>query len=260
MTGRIVTLNAAKGGINRLKVKGGADANTLYDLVNGFVDAAGVINSRPSTRGKVSLPPGTKGMCVYDGKLVVFSGTPKPMPITSPQVECEVLNHPTSPGLDIFYIHFAKPHMGYLYVAAEFVNGDVFHYWLQRGTTWEPNKAYLPGALVMPTNSNGIAYQLDSGTESFVAWLKNVSRNVGDVIVPTEDDGFKYTVTDAFGPSPKSGAIEPTWPAVDGGTVFEDSDVAVPAPISSGQSGTTLPPSVSDRYGTGQAGTNEVTR
>ncbi len=68
MTGRIVTLNAAKGGINRLRVKGGADPSTLYDLVNGYVDQAGVLCSRPGTENTVVLPGGaTKGMCDQRG-------------------------------------------------------------------------------------------------------------------------------------------------------------------------------------------------
>lgn len=257
MTGRVVTLNAAKGGINRLKVKGGADANSLYDLVNGYVDQSGIPRSRPGSVNVTTLPANaTKGMCAYDGKLVVFSHQPQDLAASTPVTECEVLRHPSIPEMPLKDVHFAAPYMGYLYVVPEFQNGDVYHYWLQKGTTWEPNKAYLPGALVMPTDANGIAYQLDSGTETFAPWVKNVPRGMGDVVVPTVDDGYKYTVTDAFGPSPKSGAIEPTWPAVDGGTVFEDSDVQAPLPISTGQSGATLPPSVSDRYGTGQVGTN----
>lgn len=251
MTGRIVTLNAAKGGINRLRVKGGADPSTLYDLVNGYVDSAGVIRSRPSTRSRVQLPAGTKGMCAYDGKLVVFSNVPRPMPVSTPQVECEVLNHPTSPGLELFQIHFAGPFLGYLYVVAEFINGDVFHYWLQRGQTWQPNTAYLPGAIVTPTNPNGIAYQLDSGTQQFQVWIKNVVRALGDKVVPTTDNGYFYTVTDAFGPAPRSGATEPSWPTSPGAKVFEDSDVANPTPIAGEQSGSQLPPDVTDRYGGG---------
>lgn len=263
MTGRIVTLNAAKGGINRLRVKGGADANTLYDLVDGYVDKDGVLRSRPGSVNVATLPTGaTKGLCAFDGKLIVFSHQVQNVPASVPEVECEVLRHPSIPDLPLKDIHFAGPFLGFLYVVPEFENGDVFHYWLQRGTTWEPNKAYLPGALVVPTDFNGIAYQLDSGTESFVVWLKNVARAVGDVVVPTVDDGFKYTVTDAYGPAPKSGPTEPAWPAADGATIFEDSDVAVPAPITSGGQAPTLPPSITDRYGSGASGsgTNQAAR
>lgn len=255
MTGRIVTLNAAKGGINRLRVKGGADPSTLYDLVDGFVDQDGVLRSRPGSENVATLPAGlTKGMCAYDGKLIVFSHAPQDLPASLPIVECEVLRHPSVPDLPIKEIHFAGPFLGYLYVVPEFTNGDVFHYWLQRGTTWEPGKTYLPGALVIPTDFNGIAYQLDSGTETFTPWVKNVPRVQGEVVVPTVDDGFKYTATDVFGPAPKSGPVEPSWPAVAGGTVFEDSDYEVPAPIASGGAAPTLPPAIADRYGSGAAG------
>lgn len=250
MTGRIVTLNAAKGGINRLRVKGGADPNTLYDLVNGYVDQAGVLRSRPGSDSTITLPANaTKGMCAYDGKLIVFSHTPQNVPASTPGVECEVLRHPSIPEMPIKDIHFAGPFLGYLYVVPEFDNGDVFHYWLQRGTTWAPNKTYLPGAIVTPTDPNGIAYQLDSGTQQFPIWVRNIARAIGDKVVPAVDNGYYYTVTDAFGPAPRSGAVEPTWPASAGATVFEDSDVANPTPVPGEQSGNQLPPDVTERYG-----------
>ncbi|OWB46529.1 hypothetical protein [Stenotrophomonas maltophilia] len=250
MSGRIVTLNASKGGINRLRTKGGADPNTLYDLVNGYVDQDGVPRSRPGTKNKNTLPTGaTKGLCAYDGKLIVFSHEPQTIAASTPVVECEVLKHPNTPDLPIKEIHFAGPFLGYLYVVPEFVNGDVFHYWLQRGTTWEPGKIYLPGSLVTPTAPNGIAYQLDSGTEQFQVWVRNVARALGDKVVPSTDNGYYYTVTDTFGPAPRSGATEPSWPTSPGATVFEDSDVANPTPIAGEQSGNQLPPDVTDRYG-----------
>ena len=249
MTGRLVTLNAAKGGINRLRVKGGADSGSLYDLVNGYVDQAGVMRARPGNVGKASLPEGTKDMCAYDGKLIVFSHVKQEIPYSTPVVECEVLSHPSIAEEPIKEIHFAGPFLGYLYVVAEFDNGDVYHYWLEKGSTWEANKAYLPGALVTPTTPNGIAYRLSGGTQAFPEWVRNVARSLGDVIVPTVDNGYKYTATEVFGPAPKSGAVEPNWPTADGATIYEDSDLAVPGMIGSGQGGATLPPEVADRYG-----------
>lgn len=250
MNGRIVTLNAAKGGINRLRVKGGADPSTLYDLVNGYVDQAGVLRSRPGTKNTVTLPASaTKGMCAYDGKLIVFSHTPQTIPASTPVVECEVLRHPSIPEMPIKDIHFAGPFLGYLYVVPEFDNGDVFHYWLQRGSTWEPGKTYLPGAIVTPTDPNGIAYQIDSGTGIYPVWVRNIARAIGDQVIPTVDNGYYYTVTDAFGPAPRSGATEPSWPTNAGATVFEDSDVANPTPVLAENPGSTLSPEIKDRYG-----------
>ncbi len=249
MTGRIVTLNTVKGGINRLRTKGGADPSSLFDLVNGYVDYDGVSRSRPGTENTVTLPTGaTKGMCAYDGKLIVFSHVPQDIPFSNPVTECEVLKHPSTPDLPLKDIHFAGPFLGFLYVAAEFVNGDVYHYWLQRGTTWAPGQVYLPGSLVIPTDPNGIAYQLDSGTVTYPVWVRNIARAIGDKVVPTTDNGYFYTVTDAFGPAPRSGATEPSWPTSAGATIFEDSDVAVPTPVPAENPGTTLPPDVSDRY------------
>ncbi|KAK6696998.1 hypothetical protein SNK04_014401 [Fusarium graminearum] len=78
--------------------QGRADPSTLYDLMNGYVDQAGVSRSRPGTKNKATLPTGaTKGMCAYDGKLIVFSHEPQTIPASTPTVECEVLKHRARP-------------------------------------------------------------------------------------------------------------------------------------------------------------------
>jgi hypothetical protein len=43
---RPVPVTTLRGGINRLRTKGGARADELYDLLNGYVDQAGGISNR----------------------------------------------------------------------------------------------------------------------------------------------------------------------------------------------------------------------
>ena len=94
---RSVVLNALKQGISRVRVKGGADPSTLYDLVNGFVTIDGSTQSRPGTRQDVKLPAGTKGLMAFSGGFLVFSHVPTP--ITGSKYSCEVLVDPNDRAL-----------------------------------------------------------------------------------------------------------------------------------------------------------------
>lgn len=252
---RQVQLSTVKAGITRLREKGGASPDALFDLLNGYVTAARTIKSRPGSRVEHRLPDGTKGMMIYHGKFIVFSH----MVIASndPEVSVVVLRHPTVAGAAIKEIHFATPFLGYPYVVAEFDNGDTFHYWLEEGEVWQPGKTYLPGALVMPTDPNGVAYRLEGDTSGYTPWAPNVARAVGDVVVPTVDNGYKYTVIETSSESSRSGTTEPRWPTNAGETVYEDADQqSSDTTAASGSSGGTVPPSVSDRYGSGSRGGN----
>lgn len=223
---RDVILNALKAGINRLRTKGGADPSSLYDLVNGWVTQDGSIQSRPGTQRKVVLPANTKGMMAFHGKLWVFSHQAAADP--SALVHVAVLSHPTDATQPLQFIHFASPFMGYPYVAAEFGNGDVYHYWLQSSGGWKASTMYKAGDIVEPTTPNGLAYKATGG-ENPPAWQPGTKYTVGDTVQPTVYNGFKYTLTVAEGANPASGASEPAWIASEGAQVVEDVD-NTPAP------------------------------
>ena len=176
------------------------------------------------------------------------------------RVEVEVLRHPSAPETPIKDIHFALPFLGYLYVVAEFEDGLIRHYWLEKGEIWQPGKWYLPGTLVRPTNGNGMAYRVESDRAGYVPWAPNVARAVDDVVVPIEDNGFRYVVMETTGESPRSGTTEPAWPTHPGETVIEDVSNRNPYSVQEG-TGTpsaTVPPSVKDRYGSGMSGSNST--
>lgn len=225
MAGRLQQLTSAKAGISRLRVKGGADKETLYDLLNGYVAQDGSLVSRPGTVKDYTLPAGTKGLCAANGRLVVFSDSPKTVP---DGVECIVLRHPTSPGLTLHEIHFAGPFLGdangaSLYVVAEFNNGDVYHYWTQSSDTWAADTAYAPGDLVQPSTPNGFLYRATRVGAAYPAWTANTARTEGDKIEPTVANGYYYEATDVS-TGGASGTVEPTWPTVEGATVREFTD------------------------------------
>lgn len=249
-----ITLQTLRG-INRLRQKGGVSREVLYDLLNGYITSDNSAESRPGTVTHATLPAGTKGLCTFDGGFVVFaSSDPGAMPAG---YTCEILTHPTVPGTALLELHYAAPFLGYLYVAAEFADNQVFHYWLQQRAAWSASTNYQLGDVVQPTVPNGYAYRAHRLNAPGVLWAANAPRAVADRVEPTTANGFSYVVTAVSGSSPKSGTTEPTWPTEAGATVFEDTDLTASSNAGSGStdsSTTTLPDDVNDRYGTGFAG------
>lgn len=248
---RTQALTAVKAGITRLRDKGGASPDSVYDLLNGYVTAARTIACRPGTRIDVQLPAGTKGLVWFHSHWVAFSHNVTPS--ADPDVEIEVIRHPSAPETPLKEIHFALPFLGYLYVVAEFADGLVRHYWLEKGEPWQAGRIYLPGTLVRPTTDNGMVYRVESDRAGYVPWAPNVSRAIGDVVVPTTDNGYRYVVSGVVGSSPRSGTSEPVWPTNPGETVIEDVSGRDQFEVTddAGTSIIKVPPSVADRYGSG---------
>ncbi len=244
---RTVPLTAINGGISRLRVKGAARADTLYDLVNGYVTEQATVVNREGTSRETTLPSTTRGLVYFDSAFHTFSHQVEDVP---DGYVSHVLTHPTDPEQTLSKIHFAKPYLGALYVVAEFANGDVRHFWLAQGGVWEANKIYKAGDVVLASEDTGLLYRATRATPANQAWAPNVLRAVNDVVEPTTYNDFYYTVISVQGANPRSGTVEPTWPEESGATVIESTEQDV---IPSG--GTTEPPAdqppqnVRDRYG-----------
>ena len=128
-------LTVLGGGINRLRVKGGAAANMLYDLQNGYVTNAGSIVPREGTLLAQTLDSSTVGLAAANGKFNIFSSAWSTAALPLNYV-LNVLSDPNNTSASPTKIWFAKPFMGFEYVVAQFSNGDIFHYWLQNAGTW----------------------------------------------------------------------------------------------------------------------------
>ncbi|UAY76027.1 hypothetical protein [Pseudoxanthomonas sp. X-1] len=252
MSGRPVRLNAAKGGIDRQRTKGGASPNTLYMLLNGYVTASGAIESRDGTSPVNSGLANTRGLVAHNGGLVVFTHQQVSIPASNPPVSAEILVNRNDPTQPIKEVHFAAAFLGYLYVAAEYNNGDVIHYWLRSVDAWQAGKAYTIGDVVRPNTPNGFTYTAQRVSSAYPTWQPNVSRVTGEKVEPTTGNSYYYEVTNTVGDAPRSGTIEPTWPAITDSVVYEDVDLGTtsnPNPNASSGTGETLPSDVDDRYG-----------
>jgi hypothetical protein len=70
---RAYPLTVMNGGINRLRVKGGASAKQLYDLQNAYITNAGSIDPREGTIRSATLTSQTIGLMADNGVFNIFS-------------------------------------------------------------------------------------------------------------------------------------------------------------------------------------------
>lgn len=243
---RSVPLTVQKGGINRLRIKGGARADTAYDLVNAYVTDQQTVVGRPGTIHKAVLPDTTKGLCFFKDLLHVFSHQVETVPAGYVN---HVITNPVDNTQTIAIIHFAEPFLGYLYVVAEFADGSVYHYWLASLGVWQANHTYKAGDSVTASADTGLLYKATRIGVPNPSWAPGIIRTVGQIVEPTVYNDFYYTVIETVG-SGRSGATEPTWPTDTGATVTENSDTDVaPGSDITFPDATAVPSDVANRYG-----------
>lgn len=245
-------LTVLRGGINRLRVKGNARKDSLYDLLNGYLTTEGTAASRPGTLRSAELPSTTKGLCAFRDALHVFSHQAEVLP--APYVN-HILFHPDNTPETVFTvstIHFAQPFLGFLYVVAEFDDGQIFHFWLQNDGEWEANKIYRVGDVIEPTVPNGLTYRATRIGAPYPLWAPQVPRTVGERVEPTVANGFYFEVVDVIGDNPASGTVEPNWPTEEGAQVSEDTEGVLSGDAQAAEDAQNQPSSgVTERYGTG---------
>ena len=217
---RVFPLSTTNTGMTRLRTKGGARGDSLYDLLNAYITVEGTIKPRPGTIEDITLPADTVGLVAHKCKLYVFKHEPD---VTSNPDKYVVatLRHPSDPTVKLAVIHFAATYLGFLYVAAQFEDASVWHYWLEELDSWSANTDFMIGDRVFPTTENGFAYKATRPGSPNPAWAPNVERAVNDVIEPTVYNGFKYTAVAVTGDNPASGTVEPDWPDESGAQVIE---------------------------------------
>lgn len=231
---------ALKAGINRLRTKGGASPESLYHLINGYVNTAQGLEARPGTVSIAELPVATRGLFGYRDLLQTFGDTSEPVP---PGFALNLVRFPFAPGYmgstgALVKIHYVAPVIGKLYVVAEFTAGVVVHYWLDDPGAWKPDTMYFEGGRVRPIVDNGLAYEVyDPAPPPNWQVLTPpppskvlVTYNIGTSVQPTLHNGFKYTLTESndavVGSASYAENVEPEWPTTDGATVLTTQDDA----------------------------------
>ncbi len=242
------TLTTIDGGLNRLRTKGAALKNSLYDLLNGYVTTEKTIKVRPGTVLDYTLPSGTIGLTAFDGLLHVFASDDVDG-IDTTAFALHILRSPEGDTVSLSTIHFAEPFLGALYVVAEFSDGNIYHYWLQATTTWAADTEYDLYALVEPSTPDGFIYQATRLGNPWPAWTPNAPRSVSDSIEPTVYSGYYFTVESVIGDNPRSGSTEPVWPTEAGAIIIEDTDDTQNAPDATPPAPPEPADMADDRYG-----------
>ena len=241
-------LTTISGGMSRQRTKGAALKDVLFLLKNGYVTSEKTVKSRPGTVLEHTLPAGTKGLVAFDGGFHVFAssavvGLPSNFTV-------HVLRPPDDAELSA--VHFASPFLGFLYVAAEFDDGDIYHYWLRTADDWEADEQYVADELVAPTTPNGFLYRATRAEPANPLWTAGVTRAVNDKVEPTEANDFYFEVISVSG-NPISGTVEPAWDNPEDGQLFlesPDTTSTPPTPGTSTYRPNRRPPGVVyDRYG-----------
>lgn len=229
---RSVTLNASKAGMTRLRDKGGASPETLYELTNAYINASRSPTQRPGTTWTYQFGANTVGLVAFQGVFYAFTADITKV-VSTGSYQVLMLRHPTNGAAQLKTIHYAQPFMGYMYVVAEFTDGVVRHYWLQNPNAWVANTTYQTNTLVQPTSPNGYYYSAVQGPAPPV-WAAGMSLlyNQSYTVQPTTYNGIYYTsyantsstqpVTSPpfFGPA-YSGPNEPSWNTTPGSITFD---------------------------------------
>lgn len=211
-------LTTIKGGLNRLRTKGAALKDSLFQLLNGFVTLEKTVKVRPGTILDTTLPVGTVGLTSFDGNLQVFaSSAVQNIPVG---YQLNVLRAPD--GETLTRIHFAEPFLGALYIAAGFADGDTFHFWLQGGTVWRADTIYAFNEIIQPTISNSFFYRATRNGAANPIWTPDAPRIVGDRVEPTTRNGFFFEVVQIFGTLARSSDTEPDWNGATDGQLFNE--------------------------------------
>jgi hypothetical protein len=234
-------------------VKGGAAANSLYDLQNAYINNAGAVVPREGTIRAATLNSSTVGLAAANGQFNIFSSAFSTAALPAGYV-LNVLSNPVNSTASPTVIYYAKPFMGFPYVVASFSDGNVFHYWLQNNGTWTSTTDYTSASIVLPPVLNGLAYQ---GVRDFPpnpVWTPETIITSASYIEPTTATGFCYQAIATTGTPVHTGAVEPVWPTTAGGIIqeFGDFDVSTSdAGTNQGAFSTASPlgSNLTDRYG-----------
>jgi hypothetical protein len=253
---RAYPITVLGGGINRLRVKGGAAANQLYDLQNAYITNAGSVGPREGTIRAATLDGSTVGLAAANGTFNIFSSQFSTASLPANYV-LNVLSDPNNTSASPVTIWYAKPFMGFLYVVAQFSDNSIFHYWLQNDGTWTSSTDYTSASIVLPPVANGLAYQ---GLRDFPPqplWTPDTVITSASYIEPNTPTGFCYQAIAVAGNPVHTGQVEPVWPTVAGATIqeFGDFDVSstdagtTQATASAYSTASPLGGTITDRYG-----------
>jgi len=151
-----VLIEDFKAGLDRRKMLETSTAGTLYVCENAHITRGGEIEKRKAFVAKYELPEGdTFGLATASGQIYVFGHESEPagLPVG---VVYQRLEHPDGEPMQRILSYDVFD--GKLYVAAQFADGSIFHYYNgTRVTDWFDGKARVSFDVQASTEQNAIA-------------------------------------------------------------------------------------------------------
>ncbi len=204
----VITFDKWDSGLDVRKAPDTSDADRLRVLYNAFVTTGKEIQKRPGARLFATLEPGSAGLEAADDELKTFT-TDHTLTHAHTLISPVFVPHPTTPAATVARIHFSDVFQGFIYVAVEYDNEDLYHHYLDAGSAdspaWEGATAYTVGDYVTPPTPNGFRYECtDGGTSggSQPTWPTEVGQTVADNDV--EWTARSFVITDPNCPHTKS--------------------------------------------------------
>lgn len=134
-----VEFNRWELGIDLRKGESASDANRLLAAVNCYISHGMALKKRPGTRKHAELPAGTAGLAAGQGYLNVFYSADTEITLDIEGFVAHRLTRQDGTNPAIKHIHYADMFQAAFYVVAEYVDGSVFHHYLdgaeERGCT-----------------------------------------------------------------------------------------------------------------------------
>lgn len=156
-----ITFDRFDGGLDLRKGASVQEANRLLDAKNVYITPGWRPRKRPGLLPPVILEAGTVGLVPYQGKLHTFYENPSAsVAHVNSLFVPHLLRSPTTNILALSKIHSAIVFNGFLYVVAEFVTGQVFHFYLDTDPTWTATTVLALGAFRQPAVPIGLRYEV----------------------------------------------------------------------------------------------------
>lgn len=124
-----ITFSDFASGLDLRKGASVSDADRLRKLTNCYVTTGKTIKKRPGLTLVSVLETGTRGLRSAGGKLNTFYATGT-ITHSDTRFVANKIPHPTLPTMEISKIHYADVFNAYVYVSAQYNNGDIKHHYL----------------------------------------------------------------------------------------------------------------------------------
>lgn len=189
-------------GLDHRKSSSVADADRLRELTNAYITTGNVIRKRPGLPKIALLEAGTKGLVSGNGKLNTFYDFGSPVTHADTRFLANPLEHsiglPYAGGV-LTKIHYGDVFLGFLYVAAEYADGSIFHYYVD--TTSHPNRVVdvnCPNTKAIVKQASRL-FAVDGDTVRHCALLNPLDWSTITVPGLATDAGFLATGLQAKG-------------------------------------------------------------